>query len=217
MKKISLSLVLMALAFSLIAQDEILTSQNGVPILPVKGDISIGIDAVPFFNLFKESSQAPSFSSPGNIPMIALRYLLDDKRALRMEFAVNYISESTEDSGKDVGSSYGINFGHEWRKGTTRVQGFTGIQGGLIYGKLKSMDNSDNVLYELSSFGIGIEGFLGAEYFIAPKLSIGGQFSWGPTYTVINTDYGDSDTEKTTIFDISADNIGGALILSFYF
>ena len=30
-------------------------------------------------------------------------------------------------------------------------------------------------------------------------------------------DFEDSDTQKTTVFDISADNLGGALILSFYF
>lgn len=30
-----------------------------------------------------------------------------------------------------------------------------------------------------SSFGIGIRGFAGAEYFILPKLSIGGEFGWG--------------------------------------
>ena len=30
-----------------------------------------------------------------------------------------------------------------------------------------------------SSFGIGLRGFIGAEYFILPKLAIGGEFGWG--------------------------------------
>ncbi|MEJ6801770.1 MAG: hypothetical protein QNK77_11385 [Crocinitomicaceae bacterium] len=29
------------------------------------------------------------------------------------------------------------------------------------------------------SFGLGIRGFIGAEYFVLPKLSIGGEFGWG--------------------------------------
>jgi hypothetical protein len=29
------------------------------------------------------------------------------------------------------------------------------------------------------SFGIGVRGFIGAEYFFAPKFSIGGEFGWG--------------------------------------
>ncbi len=47
MKKLSLGLVLIALASSLIAQDQVLMSKNSIPILPAKGDLSIGIDAVP--------------------------------------------------------------------------------------------------------------------------------------------------------------------------
>jgi hypothetical protein len=30
-----------------------------------------------------------------------------------------------------------------------------------------------------STFGVGVRGFIGAEYFILPKLSIGGEFGWG--------------------------------------
>lgn len=31
-------------------------------------------------------------------------------------------------------------------------------------------------------FGVGVRGFIGAEYFILPKLSIGGEFGWGIAY-----------------------------------
>jgi hypothetical protein len=33
-----------------------------------------------------------------------------------------------------------------------------------------------------SGFSIGAVGFIGAEYFIAPKLSIGAEFQWGPEF-----------------------------------
>jgi hypothetical protein len=214
MKKLTMSLVLLALAFSLFAQDTVLTSKRGIPILPVKGDISIGIDAVPFFNLFKENTQSPGFSSPGNIPMIAMRYFLADNRALRMEVMVNYRTRNFEEGNRNVTSSYGINMGHEWRFGSTRVQGFAGVQGGVFYAKEKTTDDNDDVLDEYSTVGVGAEGFLGAEVFIAPKLSIGGQFAWGPTYSVSNDIVNE---QKVTVFSIDADNLSGALILAFYF
>tara|TARA_B100000508_G_scaffold55003_3_gene42746 strand:- start:123086 stop:123982 length:897 start_codon:yes stop_codon:yes gene_type:complete len=34
-----------------------------------------------------------------------------------------------------------------------------------------------------STFGIGVRGFIGAEYFVLPKLSIGGEFGWGLGFT----------------------------------
>jgi hypothetical protein len=34
------------------------------------------------------------------------------------------------------------------------------------------------------TFGIGVRGFIGAEYFIVPKISIGGEFGWGIGYTM---------------------------------
>lgn len=33
-----------------------------------------------------------------------------------------------------------------------------------------------------NGFGIGVLGFIGAEYFIAPKLSLGAEFQWGPSF-----------------------------------
>jgi hypothetical protein len=33
-------------------------------------------------------------------------------------------------------------------------------------------------------FMIGVVGFIGAEYFIAPKLSLGAEFQWGPSYSM---------------------------------
>ncbi len=131
-----------------------------------------------------------------------------------MEIMVNYSSRNFEDVNRTVTSSYGINMGHEWRFGSTRVQGFAGVQGGVFFAMEKTTDDNDDVLDEYSSVGVGVEGFLGAEYFIAPKLSIGGQFAWGPTYSVSNDILYE---QKVTVFSIDADNVSGALILAFYF
>jgi hypothetical protein len=37
------------------------------------------------------------------------------------------------------------------------------------------------------TLGVGVRGFIGAEYFILPKLSIGGEFGWGLAFTTFGT------------------------------
>jgi len=49
-----------------------------------------------------------------------------------------------------------------------------------------------------ASFSIGVRGFVGAEYFVAPKISIGGEFGWG-------IGFGMTGKSKTT-----TESIGGA-------
>ena len=49
-----------------------------------------------------------------------------------------------------------------------------------------------------ATFGIGVRGFVGAEYFVAPKVSIGGEFGWGIGFSM-------TGASKTT-----TESIGGA-------
>ena len=42
------------------------------------------------------------------------------------------------------------------------------------------------------TFGIGVRGFIGAEYFIFPKISVGGEFGWGIGYSMTG-----ASTQKT--------------------
>lgn len=37
------------------------------------------------------------------------------------------------------------------------------------------------------SFGIGLRGFIGAEYFVLPRLAIGGEFGWGLVFQTMGT------------------------------
>jgi hypothetical protein len=57
MKKIILSVIVLSVLLSCVnAQDTLLTSKRGKPILPAAGDWAIGIDATPFFQIFNSSS-----------------------------------------------------------------------------------------------------------------------------------------------------------------
>ncbi|MCR9174185.1 MAG: hypothetical protein NXI10_16935 [bacterium] len=56
---------------------------------------------------------------------------------------------------------------------------FGGNVGTDIYGNAARTIESNSG----SFFGLGIRGFIGAEYFVLPKLSIGGEFGWGLAFT----------------------------------
>lgn len=83
-----------------------------------------------------------------------------------------------------------------------------------------------------SDFGIGAQAFIGAEYYFAPKMSIGGEFYWGLTYTKNPSscetweawepssnsvvEY-TSKTSGGSAFNAGLSNLGGAINLFLYF
>jgi hypothetical protein len=112
--------------------------------------------------------------------------------------------------------------GLEMRRGKTRLQGYYGgmlwiALGGskseYTYGNAFSTTNMSPTATDFSttpytvgamaarvtedkggsSFGLGIRGFLGAEYFILPKISIGAEYGWG--IGMMNTGDGEMTTE----------------------
>jgi len=83
-----------------------------------------------------------------------------------------------------------------------------------------------------ATFGLGARAFIGAEYFIFPKISLAAEFGWGIAYR--NTNDGSATIErwdvanstgvnKTTpvgggsVFGVDTDNNGGQLLLTFHF
>ena len=114
---------------------------------------------------------------------------------------------TVEDSYKAGGSSIGLAGGLEMRKGSGRLIGFYGAELGLNFASNNSSYTYGNAMtitgatstdfgsnIETDTYGnaarvtesksgmsttIGLRGFIGAEYFILPKMSIGGEFGWG--------------------------------------
>ncbi len=81
-------------------------------------------------------------------------------------------------------------------------------------------------------FGIGVRGWIGAEYFFAPKMSVSAQYGWG--IGILSSGGGSTTLEsynnttsaeqsittngsKTSVFYIDVDNMSGQIILSLYF
>ena len=118
----------------------------------------------------------------------------------------NDTTKMTEDIEKISSHNITLGFGKEWRRGKTRLQGFGGFEGMVWmqggknkyeYGNDFSADNPTPTSYNFTNntssaatvrvsetkagntFGIGLRGFIGAEYFIFPKIALGAEFGWG--------------------------------------
>ena len=108
---------------------------------------------------------------------------------------------TTEDYIINTKTSSGFNLvlgaGLEKRRGNTRIQGYYGgeiyfamLAGGTTTtddGRILS-DNSDPALLAQTftteakngnTLGLGLQGFIGVEWFFAPKVSLGAEYTWG--------------------------------------
>jgi hypothetical protein len=162
------------------------------------------------------------------------------------------------DSRKTDNGAYTLALGYEVRRGKRRIQGYFGADlifsvnqtsgNSYSYGNGYSNTNviptSNNFGTNISSnkrvldsgsttaFGVGLRGFIGVEYFIAPKLSCGVEFGWGVRLnntfeSTASSEYyeattGDVMIENTTTgsitsFSAGVDNFNGAVFMMFYF
>ncbi|MCX7727833.1 MAG: hypothetical protein N2203_00010 [Bacteroidia bacterium] len=128
-----------------------------------------------------------------------------------------YVQDTRTVSFNGIGLSGGI----EMRKGKTRLQGYYGGELGIFIGGSKEKYTYGNQFSSTntsptsttnwttmasapvasratevkngSTFQFGLRGFIGAEYFILPKISIAGEFGWGLGFS--STGEGSTTTE----------------------
>jgi hypothetical protein len=267
MKKILL-ITLILISYNAQSQlNPVLKNKRGLAILPEKGDYSIGIGADPFLNyigtIFYNTS-ANNSPSPNFIDNYSFsgKYFIKENQAYRLSFLINTNSRSTEisvlditpgatqyaqviDKGQLNNNQFQLNFGKEFRKGKTRLQGFAGFDGFIrfnntiektTYGnKLELYDTGYSRVIERknSGFTFGIRGFVGAEYFFAPKMSLGFEIGFGPsyniskdnTYTVESYDFSSNEVKNTEYkggistktFAINRDLFNSTLNLNLFF
>ena len=183
-------LILVLFLFSSISFSQSVLNKHGQNLLPVKGDISIGTDASSIINfignIFSSNSNSIDVSFDDGT-YIYVKKMLTDNSAARYQLGANFNAD-TEDF------SFGIGYGMEYRKGTTRLQGFYGYQGfvGMIY---------EDEFTTLMRPGV----FIGCEYFILPKIALGAEYSYGPTLSI---------SEQ---IDFLLDGHTGLLRMNFYF
>ena len=252
-----------------------MTSKNGHTILPEAGDWSIQMNAQPLLDMAINavnlmSDNGSNGEHPGYVKefdqVIVGKYFNSDDFATRYKISLNsssatvktYAKDPTLDSDdaedsedvlyqKDKTSSWTLKlgYGHEYRRGHNRLQGFYGYEGMLTMGtggentsvkyefSYEDMPGSSHAISDKNGMEIGISAraFTGVEYFFAPKMSIGAEFGWGLAFdmtgrskTVTAEEEGDNWNENEYIggesdssFDFAVDNMDAALSISFHF
>ena len=115
---------------------------------------------------------------------------------------VNSPDSLVKDSKRENTSEHHVSLGLEWRRGSSRLRGFYGGDAILSWSNAHNHYNYGNAITATnvaptssvgfwhpdhgrvteersgSTFGIGVRGFVGVEYFIAPKICIGTEFGW---------------------------------------
>lgn len=229
MKKVLLTAAAVLSLTFVNAQD--LKSKKGEAYLPVAGDWAVSFNADGLFRYAGNAlngtanNAAPSVTYVTNNSFVGKKFI-SDKMAYRVVANLGFQSKTTNAAGTTI-STLGSNLetktssfdltaglGKEWRKGSTRLQGFYGADA-LINIKSGSTEitQTDDLtgVYEGSSkekkglgLGLGVQGFLGAEYFIFPKFAIGAQYTYrvgfnvtGKTETTITPAVGPANTVTT--------------------
>ncbi len=122
---------------------------------------------------------------------------------------------STEDTDYTIntktseGFSVILGAGLEKRRGNTRIQGYYGgeVFFGLLGGNSTTISDG-RVLSDTydpaaartseikagSTFNLGLQGFIGVEWFFAPKVSLGAEYTWG--LSMASTGEGETTTEE---------------------
>ncbi len=198
MKKIILSVVaIMAFGFAN-AQD--LKSSKGENYLPEAGDWAISFNASGVFsyvgNSFNGSlsNSAPTVANATANSFVGKKFI-DAKSAYRivanLGFGSNNLTGGDFDGDGVVefatykASTLNVNvgLGKEWRRGSTRLQGFYGADALVGFSSTKWSETNNvagnSTIDAGTSINLGVTGFIGAEYFLFPKISIGAQYNYG--------------------------------------
>lgn len=158
--------------------------------------------------------------------------------------AEDVVENKTSTRSTDIDLFAGI----EKRRGYGRLQGYYGaeVQVGFDGGRTKNTFGNDaedelnaaNTERTLTakngtSITLGLQGLIGAEFFFARKMSVGGEFAWGPIYRTIAKgettrevySVADDDVDEVVTESFDADGVNrgffttatGNLFLSLYF
>ena len=197
MKKVLLTAAAVLSLTFVNAQD--LKSKKGEAYLPVAGDWAISFNANGIFkyagNAFNGNvdNAAPTVTNVTENSFVGKKFITD-KSAYRVVANLGFGSNNLTNgviAGTPVNfatyKSSTINLsaglGKEWRRGSTRLQGFYGADALVGFSSTKWTETNitgPNDSYSTgTSINFGVTGFIGAEYFIFPKMSVGAQYNYG--------------------------------------
>lgn len=217
MKKLFLMISLASAVAFANAQD--MTSKKGNPILHEAGDWAIGFDAVPILktmgNVFQPNGGSGPYSQE-DFTLVGL-YVKEVHTAYRMKARIGFGSSSQEGAVTDssttptkVETSNGFKLtlgaGIQKSRGGGRLHGIYGAEVAFGLGGGGSTESTYSQPLPTvamshvtknesgSTMDIGLNGFIGAEYFFAPKMSVSAEYGWG----LVMSSTGEGEVTTTT-------------------
>lgn len=132
---------------------------------------------------------------------------------------VNDPDETVEDKEKTSQMNIVLGAGLEKRVGSSRVVGVYGAEAYIMFGTSKDKFEYGNDISDVggsrliedksgSTFGLGAGVFGGVEWFFAPKMSLGAEYTWGLMFS--STGNGEMVTEVDGASDITTESGGGS-------
>jgi hypothetical protein len=210
MKKV---LLIAVLAIAGLANAQEIKSSKGEAYLPESGDWAISFNGDGLFRYVGNSfngatatNNAPSVTYARNNSFVGKKFI-SATNAYRVVANFAIASNSTTNpsgantvENKNSGFDLAAGLGKEWRRGKTRLQGFYGADALLTMSSVsntQTFTNTNTGAFVSSTdfkggFGLGLaaQGFIGAEYFIFPKFSVGAQYTYRVGFDMV----GESET-----------------------
>jgi hypothetical protein len=169
------------------------------PILNYIGNMLNGNDSNSVSNAFTGTNAAifgKMFKDENTAYRASLRISsVSNKAATLTDTSSTNTPSYITDEVKTSGLSFYLSAGIEKRRGHGRLQGYYGGEVGLGFGGVPTVTNTwgqalsaentngnaARILKDKTgaTFSVGVRGFIGAEYFVIPKLSLGVEFGWG--------------------------------------
>ena len=219
--------------------------------------LDYAFDKTRIFSNTVPSSAAGALDYQTPITLVG-KYMKDENTAYRVKARIGFNSLTEKEFVAKTGTTTGetvenstttsdfnltLGAGLQYYRGKGRLRGFYGAEGLIGMSKDPSKtfeygnpiasanpgprDLSDNKGF---TFGIGARGFVGAEYFFAPKMSVGAEFGWGIGFSTTGEVTAESErwngtsvvktTNKTagkSSFNMDVDNASGAVTFAIYF
>jgi hypothetical protein len=197
MKKIILSAIAVCAFGFANAQD--LKSKKGENYLPEAGEWAISFNSTGVFTYLGNSfngatatNGSPSVTSATPNSFVGKKFITD-KTAYRVVANLGFGSNNSTSPATVAGYTFSTykastlnltaGVGKEWRRGNTRLQGFYGADALVGFSSTKWTETNNtvsNATYDAGTIiNLGVTGFIGAEYFLFPKMSIGAQYNYG--------------------------------------
>ncbi|TXC82051.1 outer membrane beta-barrel protein [Luteibaculum oceani] len=252
MKKVLLSAAIALTSVAVMGQS--LVSKKGEPILPQSLDYAVGFDAVPLFNSLKFNDASATIGAASPVSQFTFfgKRFDSENSACRFTVMLSANTSKTEDYRSSTENpdeftnrnfDLMVGFGHEFRRGNTRVQGYWGVEGLAGIGTSRSeadyadRDGLTDGTYDTdvrqgTEFTLAARGFMGVEYFFAPKMSLG--LEYGLTAALSTQGFGEAESfdvaggtatnndtrdigTKSTSFGLNTNLSGGRVVMMFHF